>query len=236
MARSYRKVKEYQYLAKYYDYLLGDEDAFKYWLKYINTKKFNTVLELASGSGILANILKKQGKDVTASDISKEMKHVAKSNFNGNYLILDMTCFDLPYKYDLILSVCDSINYLQINELSKMFSCVYNHLNKGGRFIFDMHHPKRLYEFQNEYIEEGKIDNDTFYQWTINSDLLDKTLIEHFTFYTNNGMFQEQHVQHVFNINDVKDRLEKNLFKVQVIQNFIEDEKVLFIGTKYEDL
>ena len=68
-----KEVKEYEYLAKYYDYLLGDEEAFDFWLEYINAKDYHTVLELASGSGVLAGILKKQGKEVTASDISKEM-------------------------------------------------------------------------------------------------------------------------------------------------------------------
>lgn len=231
MERSNREVKEYEFLAKYYDYLLGDEKAFDYWLKYINAKDYHTVLELASGSGVLANILKKQGKEVTASDISNEMKEVAKNNFDGEYLILNMINFDLAKTYDLVLCVCDSINYLYLDELDSMFKCVYNHLNDGGRFIFDMHNPKRLLEFEDEYIEEGKIDDDVFYQWTINSDLFDNTINEHFTFYTPDGMIQEQHTQNVFEIDIVKKKLEK-YFRVEVIKDFIEDEKVLFVGNK----
>lgn len=60
MEGSNKEVKEYEYLAKYYDYLLGDEEAFNFWLEYINAKDYHTVLELASGSGVLAGILKKQ--------------------------------------------------------------------------------------------------------------------------------------------------------------------------------
>lgn len=172
MEGSNKEVKEYEYLAKYYDYLLGDEDAFDFWLEYINAKDYHTVLELASGSGVLAGILKKQGKEVTASDISKEMKEVATNNFDGEYLILNMIDFDLHKKYDLILCVCDSINYLYEEELEQMFKSVYKHLNDGGRFIFDMHNPKRLKEFDEEYIEEGQIDENVYYQWTINSALL----------------------------------------------------------------
>ena len=232
MEGSNKEVKEYEYLAKYYDYLLGDEEAFDFWLEYINAKDYHTVLELASGSGVLAGILKKQGKDVTASDISKEMKEVATNNFDGEYLILNMIDFDLHKKYDLILCVCDSINYLYEEELEQMFKSVYKHLNVGGRFIFDMHNPKRLEEFDEEYIEEGQIDEDVYYQWTINSDTFDRTVNEHFTFYTPEGMIQEQHTQNVFEPSVVKEKLESVGLEPEVVMDFIEDEKILFIGTK----
>lgn len=232
MEGSNKEVKEYEYLAKYYDYLLGDEEAFKFWLEYINAKDYHTVLELASGSGVLAGILKKQGKEVTASDISKEMKEVATNNFDGEYLILNMIDFDLHKKYDLILCVCDSINYLYEEELEQMFKSVYKHLNDGGRFIFDMHNPKRLKEFDEEYIEEGQIDENVYYQWTINSDTFDRTVNEHFTFYTPEGVIQEQHTQNVFEVDDVKNKLENVGLESEVVMDFIEDEKILFIGTK----
>ena len=232
MEGSNKEVKEYEYLAKYYDYLLGDEEAFDFWLEYINAKDYHTVLELASGSGVLAGILKKQGKDVTASDISKEMKEVATNNFDGEYLILNMIDFDLHKKYDLILCVCDSINYLYEEELEQMFKSVYKHLNDGGRFIFDMHNPKRLKEFDEEYIEEGQIDEDVYYQWTINSDTFDRTVNEHFTFYTPEGMIQEQHTQNVFEPSVVKEKLESVGLESEVVMDFIKDEKILFIGTK----
>ena len=232
MEGSNKEVKEYEYLAKYYDYLLGDEEAFNFWLEYINAKDYHTVLELASGSGVLAGILKKQGKEVTASDISKEMKEVATNNFDGEYLILNMIDFDLHKKYDLILCVCDSINYLYDEELEQMFKSVYKHLNDGGRFIFDMHNPKRLKEFDEEYIEEGQIDENVYYQWTINSDTFDRTVNEHFTFYTPEGMIQEQHTQNVFEVDDVKNKLENVGLESEVVMDFIENEKILFIGTK----
>ena len=232
MEGSNKEVKEYEYLAKYYDYLLGDEEAFDFWLEYINAKDYHTVLELASGSGVLAGILKKQGKEVTASDISKEMKEVATNNFDGEYLILNMIDFDLHKKYDLILCVCDSINYLYEEELEQMFKSVYKHLNDGGRFIFDMHNPKRIKEFDEEYIEEGQIDENVYYQWTINSDTFDRTVNEHFTFYTPEGMIQEQHTQNVFEPSVVKEKLESVGLESEVVMDFIEDEKILFIGTK----
>ena len=141
MERLDQEVNEYEYLAKYYDFLLGDKDAFDYWLKYIEEVPFKSCLELASGSGVLAGILKEKGYDIIASDISKEMKEASKDNFDGEYLLLNMIDFNLDKTFDLILCVCDSLNYLYEDELSTMFKSVYKHLNLNGRFIFDMHNP-----------------------------------------------------------------------------------------------
>ena len=85
-----KNVSNYEVLAKYYDDLLQDEEALSLWLKYIESEPFNTVLELASGSAVMSGILKNKGYDITASDISEQMKDAAKKNFDGQYLILNM--------------------------------------------------------------------------------------------------------------------------------------------------
>ena len=55
-----KNVSNYEMLAQYYDELLQDEEALSLWLKYIEEEKLNTVLELASGSGVMAGILRKR--------------------------------------------------------------------------------------------------------------------------------------------------------------------------------
>ena len=88
---SYNKNEaNYEILAEYYDYLLQDKESLDYWLKYIYDSDFNTALELASGSAMITGIIKDNGKDIIASDISNKMKDVAKNNFDGEYLLLDM--------------------------------------------------------------------------------------------------------------------------------------------------
>ena len=225
-----RNVSNYEILAQYYDELLQDEEALSLWLNYIEKDKFESVLELASGSGVMAGILKRKGYDVTASDISAEMKEASKKNYDGPYLLLNMTDYDLGKQFDLVLCICDSINYLYEDELDKFFSCAYKHLNNGGRLIFDMHSIERLKEFSEEYIEEGYVSN-VPYQWTITADEYENSIHEHFTFYTPDGMIQESHSQNVFEINMIKEKM-KDLFDVEVIDDFVEDEKVLVIGHK----
>ena len=225
-----KNVSNYVMLAKYYDKLLQDEEALSLWLKYIKEKPFKTVLELASGSGVMAKILKNKGYEVTASDISNEMKEASKSNFDGEYLILNMTDYKLDRKYDLILCICDSINYLYTDELDNFFKCAYEHLNDNGRIIFDMHSINRLEEFREEYIEEGYVD-DLPYQWSISSDEIEKCIYEHFTFYTPDGMIQEHHMQNVFDIKSLTSKMDE-YFTYEVIEDFVKDEKVLTVGYK----
>ena len=93
-----------------------------------------------------------------------------------------------------------------------------------------MHHEKRLEEFKEQYIEEGYV-SDTPYQWTIQSDEFERTINEHFTFYTKDGMIQENHAQNVFAIKNVTDKMEK-YFTVEVFEDFVEDEKILIVGYK----
>ena len=225
-----RNVANYDYLARYYDELLQDEESLSLWLEYIEKEQFKTVLELASGSGVMAKILKSKDYDVVASDLSCAMKESAINNYDGEYLILNMTDYHLDRKFDLILCICDSINYLLVDELDSFFNCAYEHLNDNGRLIFDCHHMERLNEFKDGYIEEGFIDG-IAYQWSIQSDEFDNSIFEHFTFYTNDGMIQEHHHQSVFDIATLKDKMNK-FFDVTVIEDFVEDEKVLFIGKK----
>lgn len=223
-------VSNYEVLARYYDELLQDEEALSLWLNYIEEEKFNSVLELASGSGVMAGILKRKGYDVIASDISQAMKDASRNNYDGEYLILNMSDYKLDKKFDLILCICDSINYLQMDELDSFFKCAYEHLNPNGRLIFDMHSTVRLQEFKEQYIEEGFV-LDTPYQWTIMSDPYEKLINEHFTFYTKDAMIQEHHTQNVFEINDVVEKMDK-LFSTSVIEDFVQDEKVLIIGRR----
>lgn len=225
-------VEAYSKLAYYYDYLLQDKESLELWLKYIESKPFLTCLELASGSGVMAGILKKKGYQIIASDISKDMKEASINNFDGEYKILNMIDYKLDKKFDLVLCICDSINYLVEDELKSFFKCAYEHLNTNGRLIFDMHSLKRLDEFKEEYIEEGELPDGNFYQWTIDSDIIDKKLMEHFTFYIKDDMIQEHHLQTVFEPSFVKDVMEKVGFNVQIIEDFIKDEKLLIIGEK----
>ena len=89
-------------------------------------------------------------------------------------------------------------------------------------------------EFEDEYIEEGYLD-DIPYQWTITSYF--NQIHQHFAFYCDNSVLQEQHVQYVFDSNEVIDYLKQKGFKVKVYTDFVLDgiqngEKIFIVGEK----
>ena len=223
----------YSVLADYYDRLVKDEEATRQWVAYTKHRvKGKNILELACGSGEITLALADEGYDIDALDLSDEMILRARAKDKTEKVrfrqgdMLDLSGYGI---YDAILCYCDSINYLQPAQLDVLFSEADRHLHKDGVFLFDMHAPARLIEFEEPYIEEGWIDA-TAYQWAIESD--DQRIIHHFTFYFNDGHVEsETHVQHVFDLNNVKNRLEKLGFRIQATTDF--EEPASFEGEKY---
>ena len=226
-----RHVGNYEKLAYYYDELLQDEEALPLWLEKIEALHPEHILELASGSALITGILEEKGYDITASDISEDMKEASKNNYRGDYLLLDMTDFSLEKRFDLIFAIVDSVNYLDREGFLSFLRCSYEHLEEGGHLLFDMHSVKRLEEFEEEYIEEGIVSGVPYF-WSILSDPDESILQEHFTFYEKDRMIQEDHLQYVYPIEDVRKMMEETGFTVRVYEDFIEDEKVMMIGEK----
>lgn len=100
--------------------------------------------------------------------------------------------------------------------------------------MFDMHSQDRLEEFKEMFIEEGYILN-VPYQWTIISN--ENMIHQHFAFYQEDGIIQEQHVQYVFKPQEVIDELKKLNFKIKIYTDFDQEgiktgEKIFFVGEK----
>ena len=70
-----------------------------------------------------------------------------EGNKNILYLLQDMTGFELYGTVDVILCLCDSINYItDYDDIVKVFKLVNNYLEPGGIFIFDIN---TEYKFKN---------------------------------------------------------------------------------------
>ena len=132
----------------YYDELMDDVD-YEHWYLYIEEifnelkVKPNDILEMACGTGSLTYYLCKNGYNVTCFDKSTEMLSVAYNKLisfrNIKILNQDMTSFSINKKFDCVISICDSINYIiDEDNLLKVFKNVNEHLKKDGLFIFDI--------------------------------------------------------------------------------------------------
>ena len=121
--------------------------------------------ELGCGTGEMTGRFAKVGYEVTGIDLSPDMLALAagkkEDGQNILYLHQDMTDFSLHKPADVVLCICDSINYLlREEELREMFRCVREALAEDGLFLFDM---KTEYCFQEVLGNELRVEDEEDY-------------------------------------------------------------------------
>lgn len=132
----------YTVYSKYYDQLETTSQEVVEFISDRIQKYFpeaKSLLEIGCGTGNNMISLKEKF-EVSGLDISKEMLTLAKKKLPTlKFFIGDMSSFKISEKFDVIISIYDSINHL--DELSKWKTCfksVYEHLNTKGLFVFDV--------------------------------------------------------------------------------------------------
>lgn len=129
----------YDALTENVDYKVRSDYISNFFCRYGNNGK--RLLDLACGTGTFCKIFADKGYDVTGVDLSSDMLTVAydKCGDKVNLICADMTDFCLPDKVDYCLCSLDSINHLDgIDSVRTCFENVYNSLNDGGIFVFDV--------------------------------------------------------------------------------------------------
>lgn len=246
-------MNNYMQFANIYDSLMDDFN-YSNWADYIveildrNKIQTNKILELACGTGNLTQELLKRHYRVDAFDLSNDMLVQAQQKLskykNLRLFNMDMTSFKLSSTYDVALSICDSINYiLNKDDLVKTFKNVYNHLNPGGVFIFDIN---SLYKIQtvlgnNIFIEDRE---EVFYTWD-NKFNPDSKIGEYYlTFFTSTDgimfkRFDEIHKQRAYSVEEILTSLEEvGFINIETSNAFSFDkitktsERINFVGKK----
>lgn len=126
----------------WYDYLKEILDYYQ-----LEARK---VLDLACGTGNMSLLFARDNYQVTGVDRSSGMLEVAKQKAREeeleiNFIEADLCSFQLEEKFDLAISLFDSLNYiLQLEDLKKVFKNVFDSLRDGGIFIFDVNTLSRL--------------------------------------------------------------------------------------------
>lgn len=165
---------EYKYpknFARFYDTIyhhMRDEVDNNYFQEEIK-KAGGKVLEIGVGTGRLFLNALKSGADIHGIDISEEMLAVLQGKLSpdDHYRICQsgITDFSFDFKFDLVVAPFRVMMHLLEKEDQMMaINNVYNHLKKGGRFIFDVFVPdlnqlikgvNNQMDFEGEY-EPGK--------------------------------------------------------------------------------
>jgi ubiquinone/menaquinone biosynthesis C-methylase UbiE len=157
----------YKEFSQIYD-LLMDVD-YKKWTSFImkRIEGKRKILEAACGTGGITKLLADNNYKVTAFDLSEDMLMRAYEKLRRSPMVRllnqNMVDFKIDDKFDAAICCCDGINYLKSEEAASFFKRVYDHLNEGSKFIFDIS-TKYKYEkmFFDTYVYD---DGDIFYVW-----------------------------------------------------------------------
>ncbi len=218
-------MEAYEGFASVYDIFMDDID-YDMWFDYVKEIYIKEglspklALDLGCGTGNMTRLLAKEGIEMIGIDISEQMlseatKKAKSEGLDILYLLQDMREFELYGTVDLIISLCDSLNYItESDELSDVFRLVNNYLDPGGLFIFDLnteHKFKNIlgdntfsyttddaaYIWENCYDEEERI-NEYYVNFFIKDKDTDK--------YTR---FEEFHYEKSYSIEEIKNLLEE---------------------------
>ena len=143
----------YDPLAPHYDAVAGDgvaEAAFVHDLirqrRLIEPRRGRaaTLLDVACGTGAIAASLARGyqgGYQVSGLDISPGMLAVARAKLPAGTPLYqaDMTSFRLDARFNAVVCAYQGVNHLlSFPAWESFFRCVYEHLNAGGVFVFDI--------------------------------------------------------------------------------------------------
>lgn len=182
------------------------------------------ILELACGTGTVMVELAEHGYEMWGLDRAKEMLEVAqrKANKANQEIKLfqgDMLNFAFDGKFDAVLCLYDSINYiLKKDELAQVFENVYNILETNGLFIFDITTERNIVQhFHHQTFAENE--EDFSYIWKNSYSYKNQICRTVITFFLReDGDFfrrhEELHLQKIFEVDEIEDLLEKAGYKV----------------------
>ncbi|MDF2891335.1 MAG: Methyltransferase type 11 [Clostridia bacterium] len=178
-------MESYYHLAEYYDLLMDDVD-YNNWCSFIE-EIFNSydcqpnhILDTACGTGNITIPMATKGYHLWGVDISEEMLTIAENKarnkkINIKFIKQNMTDLALNKSFDAVLCMCDGVNYIvEEEDLFHYFQAVYQLMNSGGIFIFDISSRYKLssilgdntlfqekddfcYIWENSYYEEEEL-------------------------------------------------------------------------------
>lgn len=211
----------YTSFAEVYDMFM-DNIPYEDWCGYLTSllKEYGIndglVLDLGCGTGTLTELLAKEGYDMIGVDVSEDMlqeaiEKRAESGLPILYLLQDMREFELYGTVRVVVSICDSLNYiLDYDDLARVFSLVNNYLDPKGMFIFDLNTEAKFQAMGSETIaevrDEGSFiwENEYDEEEKINSYDLTLFIREEDDLYRR---YQETHFERAWSLDEIKKAL-----------------------------
>ena len=245
-------MEQYTGFAGIYDEFM-DNVPYDEWADYLHKLLEDSginggiLCELGCGPGKITRRLKRFGYDMIGIDNSMEMLQIARSKEKPGdesilYLQQDMREFELYGTVAGIVSICDSMNYIQTKaDLLKVFKLADNYLDIGGIFIFDMN---TVHYYRDVLADSVICDNreDCCLIWENSYDSRNfKNRFDLTMFFRKEADLyrrcEETHFQRAYAIEDVKKLLDKAGFEtIRCLRAFSDkkagekDERVYFVA------
>lgn len=219
--------EQFRGLAPLYDALMAGipyrrwvADMLRYAAQYRPRRR--TVLDVGCGTGSASFLLADRGLDVVGVDASEEMVAEAVRKAHGRenprFLAMRMEALDLPERFDLAVSLFDSVNYVtDPADLQEAFHRVHAHLLPEGLWIFDMNTPFAL---EMELFTQNNLrsSSEPKYDWRSRYDRETRLTAVDMTFYVKQGntraVLKETHHQRAYGLDEVRQMLETAAFEV----------------------
>lgn len=228
--------KSYKEFSQIYD-LLMDDINYEKWTSFIIEKISGSrkILEAACGTGSITRLLAEADFKVTAFDLSEDMLMRAYEKLGRNpgvkLLNQDMTNFKIDDRFEACVCCCDGINYLTEEQTALFFRNVWEHLNQGGKFIFDMSTEYKYETMFNEtYVYD---DGEVFYVWENMSDECGSKIDMEINFFVRDSSdkysrITEEQTQYVHKDIDIVEMLEAEGFtNIKIYDDYDNDSKTL---------
>jgi len=223
-------VDPYEAIAPIYDRIMAHVEYDK-WAGFIaeilreETDWPPKVLELACGTGIMAEKLAGFGLQVTGYDRSPAMIEQAKKREIKDKLVFrtgDFASFpqdEKDEKFDAVICLYDSINYLMdYAEVVGLMSRVAGVLNPRGVFIFDICTRHNSYTNFRGFVDEGEIGS---YYYFRHSNYSPKTHIHSndFLLYDRSDstvQYREHHEQYIYSVKQIQNAVKAAGLKLEM--------------------
>lgn len=167
-------MNAYHALASSYDRLTQDVDyeavvAFYHQILEKEGVAPKSAIDLACGTGSVALLLARQYERVIGVDMSEEMLTVAFQRAQEQGVMPTFVCqklqqLRLPRAVDMAVCALDGLDYiLDPHDCQEAIRRVYQALNPGGIFIFDVNTPEKLRAMDGQvFLDE---DDDVYCVW-----------------------------------------------------------------------
>lgn len=192
-------------------------------------------LDLGAGGGQFAILMAQAGYPIKGLDLSEKMVAAAKANAKEAKLDLefwqdDMATFELKDQAAVISCFCDTFNYLaDANAVKTTFTHIYQQLQDGGIFMFDVH---SIHQMNDIYPETSFVVewDDAVFTWTSDQFRGENTIDHTINVFVQNTddnnyqRFEEMHYEQTLPIEAYQEILTQVGFKnIRVTADFGQD-------------